>query len=86
MKALPMPDGHELRMRRADKANNGQLWLPEDALYDASTAIEKPAIALVVAWYEKLDSGNHTIKYRIWQEYPRASVALAADLMTDLST
>lgn len=86
MKVLPRPEGFDLRFRRANQAKDATLWLPEDALYAASNDMKDPKIAVCVAWYEKCDNDNHAIKYRLWQEYPRASVALATDMMVDLSS
>ncbi len=86
MKIVPKPEGFEMRQKRADKAEVSRLWLPEDAMHAASAAMKDPKLAILVAWYEKHENGHHVLKYRIWQEYPRASVALVADVMVDLSS
>jgi hypothetical protein len=86
LKAVEKPHGFELREKRADKLNDGSKWLPEDALFDASEQLKSqpPSGALVVAWYTRLENGNLSIKYRCFQEHDRQTVALAADLLSDL--
>jgi hypothetical protein len=87
LRALPKPDGFELREKRADKACDGRKWLPEDALYDASRQMhdDPPVGAMIVAWYARNEeSGNVVLKYRCWHEHDRQTMALAADLVRDL--
>ena len=86
LKVLPKPQGYDLRNIRAMRENNASIWLPEDAVFDASCAMktEPPAVACVVAWYTRLENGNLALKYRCFQEHDRQSIALAADLLGDL--
>ena len=47
---------------------------------------EPPSTALVIAWYHTDEGGAVRLKYRCWQEGTRQSVALAADLLADLTS
>jgi hypothetical protein len=87
LKQLPKPEGFELREKRAEKSDDGSKWLPEDALYDASTAMQEspPAGAMIVVWYSLAEGDKYALKYRIWQDGPRRAVGLAADLLGDLT-
>lgn len=89
MKIIPKPEGFDLRAARADKAGDGRLWKPDDALYDAYQQMQtQPAnVALLIGWYHRvLPSGNLMVKFRIAYEHDRQGVALAADLLKDIQT
>jgi hypothetical protein len=88
LKAVPKPDGFDLRVARAIKEGSGSKWLPEDALFDAAESLknEPPSAALIVAWYTRLPNGNLTLKYRCFHEHDRQNVALAADLLQDIQS
>ncbi len=83
LRALPKPDGFELREKRAEKADDGRKWLPEDALFDASRAMQDapPTQAMIVVWYSRNEDGKVVLKYRCWHEHDRQTMALAADLV-----
>jgi hypothetical protein len=83
---LPTPAGHELRLARALKDDDGSKWLPVDALYDASVGMsaELPAVAMIVAWYTRLPNGMLALKYRCYQEHDRQCLALVTDVGLDL--
>lgn len=86
LRALPEPEGFELREARATKLNSGTKWLSEDALFDASEQlkIDVPCIAFLVAWYTRLPNGKLSLKYRTAFEHDRQAIALAADVLRDL--
>ena len=86
LRAVPKPEGFELREARAAKTDDASAWLPADAIYDAceQMKVEPPAVAALVAWYTRLPSGKLALKYRCYYEYDRQAVALASDLLTDL--
>lgn len=83
LKLVPKPDGYELREKRANKKENCELWLPEDALHSASKrmAAEPPVLAAVVAWYCRDEKGCLRVRYDVWQEHDRQSIALCSDLL-----
>jgi hypothetical protein len=87
LKPLSKPEGFELRVKRAEKDDDATKWLPEDALHDASRAMQEsaPAGAMIVVWYTPAEDGKYAIRYRIWQDGPRRAVGLAADLLGDLT-
>jgi hypothetical protein len=82
LKVLPKPEGFDLREKRAEKSESARDWLPEDALYDAATHIAEKGVAgaLVICWYELSESGLPIAKYRCYNEDPRSSTALMADV------
>jgi hypothetical protein len=86
LKALPVPDGFELREARADKTSDGRKWMAEDALFSASEALTKdpPAVAFIVAWYTRGPNGGLLLKYRCAFESEQQQVALATHLLHDL--
>ena len=88
LKAVPKPDGHELRLKRACRNEDASKWLPEDALYDAYEGLKTTSAeaAMIVAWYTRLPDGNLSIKYRCYSEHDRQHVALASDLLASLQT
>jgi hypothetical protein len=89
LRAVPRPEGFDLREARASKASSATKWLPEDALFDASKDIctDSPVGAMMIAWYVRdPSSGFLRLKYRCWQEHERQNVALAADMLHDLQT
>lgn len=86
LRAVPKPEGFELREKRAAAADDGSKWLPADALYDASEAMKEspPSTACIIAWYTRLPNGKLALKYRCYYEHDRQAVALAADLAADI--
>jgi hypothetical protein len=90
LKITPMPEGHELRLKRALKADKGSEWLPEDAFYDAQVGLKEqpPVGALIIAWMTPVPDGKGACKlcYRVWNENMYASMALAMMLAMDLAT
>lgn len=62
---LKMPFGYELRLKRSDKTESCEHWLPEDALYDAAQAMEgKKVTSAVVVWREEDGKGGAYIRGR----------------------
>ena len=89
LRALPKPEGFDLRAARAEKHDDGRQWLPADALFDASeqmTTDAPPEVAFLVAWYTRREDGKLSIKYRCAFENDRQAIALAADLLRDLQS
>jgi len=86
LRAVPKPEGFDLRVARAVKQDSGKCWTPADILYDSSQLMEKfPATqACIVAWYTRDADGVLRIKYECSFEHDRQAIALAADLLADL--
>lgn len=66
LKIVPQPQGFELRQKRMDKASDGALWTPEDALYDVWREMQgKKVSCVVVIWREEHDEDDsHTSRWR----------------------
>lgn len=65
MKLVPKPEGFEFTDKRSDRAADGSLWRPEDAMYDASQEMAKvDTDAVLVCWREKLKDGGTMTHYR----------------------
>jgi hypothetical protein len=81
LKAVPKPEGHDLRAARVEKVDNTK-WLPEDALYSAYEEISKAKVerALVCAWWEKDENGEMHMNFRSYSEHPQQVTALVAVL------
>lgn len=87
LKAVPQPDGYDLRKARADKSESAADWLPEDALYDASVQIEQHGVtgACLIAWYEPSPtSGMPQVRYCLSQNHPRMGIALLQDTLFEV--
>ena len=86
LKAIPKPEGFDLRAARASRGTAAD-WLPEDALYHASEAMRDspPVVAFLVTWYSREADGKLTLKFRHHQEHERQSAGLAADLLAWLT-
>lgn len=86
LRAIPKPEGFDLREARAARDDDGSKWLPADALFDASEGMKTaaPAVAFLVAWYTRLPNGKLSLKYRMSYEHDRQGVALIADLLADV--
>jgi hypothetical protein len=82
LKALPKPDGHDMRAARAARGTAAD-WLPEDALFHASEAMkaDPPVVAFLITWYSRDPVNGHLVlKFRHYQEHERQSAGLAADM------
>jgi hypothetical protein len=81
LRAIPKPEGFELRAVRASKGTASD-WLPDDALFHASEDMAKspPVVAFLVTWYSRELDGKLTLKFRHYQEHERQSAGLAADI------
>ena len=86
LKALPMPEGFEIRAARASRGTASD-WLPEDALFHASESMKEapPEVAFLVCWYTRDADGTLRLKFRHFQEHERQSAALASDMMAWLT-
>jgi len=85
LRAVPKPEGFDLRDRRSEKTNDATAWLPEDALYDAQQAMRgkmKPTSAMVVAWFYHDEEGTERLTFRLYNKTTNDGVALAAILPT----
>lgn len=83
LRAIPKPEGFELRDKRSEKTNDAAAWLPEDALYDAQQAMMgemKPSTAMVVAWFYRDAEGKQRLTFRLYNQTNNDGVALAAML------
>lgn len=58
LKLIPKPEGYELRDKRSDKANDGALWTPRDALFDASQRMGEKTESMLCIWCEKNADGS----------------------------
>ncbi len=89
LRLLPKPDGHDLRVKRATKAQDASQWLPEDALFEVSTLMGKraPTGAFIAAWYEECDCGCGNIRLRVrqWHERHTDTIALATEVFRELT-
>jgi hypothetical protein len=87
LRAVPKPEGFELRQARCAKEDNTK-WLPQDALYAAYEAMSKVKVerAMIVAWWESDDSGNVKLNFSAYSEHPQQNTALAAVLLGYLSS
>jgi hypothetical protein len=85
MKLVPKPDGYELRAKRADKNDSAKEWTAADTLYHAQQHMQN-AECCIVTWYERVPDAGVKLKYWVSQTYDRQSVALAADLLADLTS
>lgn len=62
---ITKPEGFDLRDHRSDKNNDGALWLPSDALYEASIASAKDKTdSVLIIWREKSKDGGHFTHWR----------------------
>jgi hypothetical protein len=88
LKAVPKPEGFDLRLKRAESQDSCRMWLPEDAIYDAYMQMkdENVVSAAVIAWYVKNPNGTLSLRYRISHEHDRQGVAIAADLLHEMQT
>jgi hypothetical protein len=86
LRAIPKPEGHELRAARCEK-NDNTKWLPEDALYSAYEAMSKAKVerAMICAWWESDENGVVRLNFRAFSEHPQQNTALAAVLLGYLS-
>lgn len=83
LRAVPKPDGFDMRNARAEKLSDGSKWLPEDALYDAYEAMSKVSVtrAMIVAWWEKTEDGKVKLNFRSYAEHDQQNVALVSVLL-----
>ena len=81
LRALPKPEGFDLRAARASRGTASD-WLPADALFHASEAMAEssPVVAMLVTWYSREPDGKLVLKFRHYQEHERQSAGLAADI------
>lgn len=88
LKAVPKPEGFDLRAARANKRESGLDWLPADAIYDASEQLKTDGatVAMVIAWYVRTPDGLLALRYRLSYEHDRQGVALVADLMHEIQS
>jgi hypothetical protein len=88
MRAVPKPEGYDLRVARSQKTNDlpGSLWLPEDALFSAFEMMKEqpPRGAFIVCWYTpNTDDGNKgrlKLKFQGYQQHDCQMKALAAEM------
>lgn len=68
LKSIPKPKGHEMAYARANKGDgNAELWLPENALFDAYEELKDsdPVEALIICWYKMGTNGIPQLRCRI---------------------
>lgn len=65
MKLVPKPEGFELRDKRSEKKSDAALWVPQDAMFDASKEQAAQDVeALFICWREKMPDGNTRTHFR----------------------
>jgi len=87
LKAVPKPEGFDLRNARADREHDGSKWLPADALYDAHEEMAKVKVerAMLIAWWQRNEDGKVTLNYRSYAEHDQQNVALCSVLLSYLT-
>ena len=88
LKAVPKPVGHDIAVKRADKAENAAKWLPENALYSAWAEMQEtaPVKALCVSWYVPgKTEGALRLKMRLYCESTNDGTALGTDVFHRLT-